>query len=1039
MSVEVGSAFLTVMPSASGFGRKLEGQLGRETGQTGDKVGGKVSQGITRSLGRANFRSTGQKIGTSLVQGLAKNVAGRVLERTGQKIGDKLFDKASERLKKVPWKRALSNPAIGAGAVAAGLFVARKFTKAANDKINSGFKPNIAEKLKGNLKGGLKGGIAGLAAGLIGGGIFGAAKSFAMATSDMNETVSKMQNVFGKGARSIRKWAEDSADSLGLSTQAALEGASSFGNLFDQLGFGARQSVKMSKGFVQMASDAASFNNADPSEVMDAFLSATRGEYDALQRYIPTASAATIETEALRQTHKKSAKDLTAADKAAALYSVAVRDLGKAHGDFKRTGGGFANLLRSFAAHWANLKVKIGEFFLPALVRATKYMNTEGFPALSRMATAMLPIANAARKMGAAVLASFSTSFGSAIDKATLSLSEIADWMETHQESMVRFFIGLGDKAFALGRAITATAIAGVHGFANMQRGLADFIQSGGNGLASFLEGLAKLPFLSDEAKASFTNAAASIRTGSDQAATSLRHGATSADTLAKAIGDKVYPSLTKAQGAMHRVGNEQIFKARQRDAAARFALAVRDIGNKSDVAKNKLHGYNIESGKGTNAQRAFGARVRTARDELIKKYKAYSEAGVRGKAFKKVVDRSRDALYREFKQMGFSRKEAQELAKKYSKVPKKIETKTTTPGMKQARKHTKDLDDKINGLNNRTVKIMVALGKQGFSRKGLQETVDRRVATGGRLASGGRLHGPGTGTSDSILGVDPRTRKAIAHVSTGEWVINAKMSEKYDALLSDINRDKLASGGKVGRKIVANTHGLPKSAQAIPGQVNAVADAMAVKTWKAYQKALEGVVGAGHGSKKRVRWHGGTFTERFANTLKTAQRLDGSYFPVIQGGFRPRTSYSGSSHAGDAVDTRWDPSRLRAMHRAGVYAWHRTPAQGPWGHHIHGIPKKGFGYPAGSGKWQQGDAARGGNGLARGSQSTTRGVHWVGEDGPELHATKTGDKVYSSRDSAASAGRGVTVHLDLGDGLTRRIQGVLDENDQFKASIGKG
>jgi hypothetical protein len=125
-------------------------------------------------------------------------------------------------------------------------------------------------------------------------------------------------------------------------------------------------------------------------------------------------------------------------------------------------------------------------------------------------------------------------------------------------------------------------------------------------------------------------------------------------------------------------------------------------------------------------------------------------------------------------------------------------------------------------------------------------------------------------------------------------------------------------------------------------------------------------------------------------------------------------------------------------MKRSGIYAWHRTPAQGPWGHHIHGIPKKGFGYPAGSGKWQQGDAARGGNGLARGSESTDRGLHWVGENGPEVQYTRTGDKVFNSREAPNAMSRPLTIHIDMGDGLTQKINGVIDEKDTFKATVGR-
>lgn len=56
-------------------------------------------------------------------------------------------------------------------------------------------------------------------------------------------------------------------------------------------------------------------------------------------------------------------------------------------------------------------------------------------------------------------------------------------------------------------------------------------------------------------------------------------------------------------------------------------------------------------------------------------------------------------------------------------------------------------------------------------------------------FAAGGKLRGPGTGTSDSIL----------ARLSAGEFVVNAKATKRYEELLRAINSNKFASGGMVG------------------------------------------------------------------------------------------------------------------------------------------------------------------------------------------------------------------------------------------------
>jgi phage-related protein len=203
--------------------------------------------------------------------------------------------------------------------------------------------------------------------------------------SDLNETVSKAANIFPKSTAELEKFASTSATAFGLSRQQALEGAAGFGNFFNQIGIGEKKSLKMSEALIQLSADLGSFDNADPAQVMASFQSATRGEYDSLQQFIPTVNAAAIQTEALRVTHKKSVKDLTDADKALALYNVSMRDAGKASGDFARTSGGLANQQRIAAAGFKDLKDRIGTALLPVVQTLATVVTALLIPALNSL------------------------------------------------------------------------------------------------------------------------------------------------------------------------------------------------------------------------------------------------------------------------------------------------------------------------------------------------------------------------------------------------------------------------------------------------------------------------------------------------------------------------------------------------------------------------------------------------------------------------------------------------------------------------------
>jgi hypothetical protein len=86
------------------------------------------------------------------------------------------------------------------------------------------------------------------------------------AASDLNEEVSKSQQVFGDASRGLEEWSKTTARSLGIARTEALRAAGTFGNLLNVVGVAPERSAEMSRALVQLAADLASFNNASPTE-----------------------------------------------------------------------------------------------------------------------------------------------------------------------------------------------------------------------------------------------------------------------------------------------------------------------------------------------------------------------------------------------------------------------------------------------------------------------------------------------------------------------------------------------------------------------------------------------------------------------------------------------------------------------------------------------------------------------------------------------------------------------------------------------------
>lgn len=191
-------------------------------------------------------------------------------------------------------------------------------------------------------------------------------KDIIMAASDMNESIGKMNVVFGQNAKQVEAWANTSATAMGLSKQSAIEAAGTYGNLFQAFGLGQPAAQKMSTSLVQLASDMASFNNTSVDDAILALRSGLSGETEPLKRFGVALSDARLKTEAMAMGLIKSTSEaLTPAAKSQAAYSLIMKDTTLAQGDFARTASGTANTMRTLKAQMDNAKAALGAGLLP--------------------------------------------------------------------------------------------------------------------------------------------------------------------------------------------------------------------------------------------------------------------------------------------------------------------------------------------------------------------------------------------------------------------------------------------------------------------------------------------------------------------------------------------------------------------------------------------------------------------------------------------------------------------------------------------------
>jgi hypothetical protein len=209
------------------------------------------------------------------------------------------------------------------------------------------------------------------------------------AASDLGETISKVNVLFGDTAKDIEKFADGAASSLGQTKQQALDAAATFATFGRSAGLTGADLGKFSTDFVKLASDLASFNNTSPEQAINAIGSALRGEAEPLRAYGVLLDDASLKQSALSLGIITTTKEaLTPQQKVLAAQALIYQQTGAAQGDFARTSDGLANKTRILTAQLENAKVTIGEALLPIVLELATFFSDNVIPIVEKVTQA---------------------------------------------------------------------------------------------------------------------------------------------------------------------------------------------------------------------------------------------------------------------------------------------------------------------------------------------------------------------------------------------------------------------------------------------------------------------------------------------------------------------------------------------------------------------------------------------------------------------------------------------------------------------------
>lgn len=193
--------------------------------------------------------------------------------------------------------------------------------------------------------------------------------------SDLAESTSLADQVFGTSATTIQNWSKTMASSFGVSRNDALTFASTIGLLLTNMGFTDDAAAGMSMQMVQLAADMASAKNVPVAEALEAIRSGLVGETEPLRNFGVRLDEATVKAEAMRLGLFSGRGELDASARAQAVLSLVMAGTTKMQGNFALTATGAANRTKILRAQLADAGATLGTQLLPHLITLVGHAN----------------------------------------------------------------------------------------------------------------------------------------------------------------------------------------------------------------------------------------------------------------------------------------------------------------------------------------------------------------------------------------------------------------------------------------------------------------------------------------------------------------------------------------------------------------------------------------------------------------------------------------------------------------------------------------
>lgn len=200
----------------------------------------------------------------------------------------------------------------------------------------------------------------------------GMAAASVKAASEMQQSTGAVEAVFKSQADTVKRWADDAAQNVGLAASEYQNLAALLGSQLKNMGVEADQLAPKTNDLIKLGADLSAMYGGTAAEAVEALSSALKGEYDPMERYGLAIKKSDINARLAAQGLDNLEGEALKAAETEALLAMITEQSGDAIGMFGKESDTAAGQAQRMAAEYENAKANIGQGLLPVVTLAAQ-------------------------------------------------------------------------------------------------------------------------------------------------------------------------------------------------------------------------------------------------------------------------------------------------------------------------------------------------------------------------------------------------------------------------------------------------------------------------------------------------------------------------------------------------------------------------------------------------------------------------------------------------------------------------------------------